>query len=281
MSAENIINLTDRKKLYSVVPVDPSDFKLDTLDSDLRSFVVSGPLGPMFDHPLHREMMLLAVAGTPAINWGTYVKPAGLRSINEIIRRRRAALEEARAAGDWRSYVFIHHRPYRVEALSQIINEVGVSDLWPLVGEVWQDTESSSASADEWQDVWELSYSRRGKFRRKSREVMAIDDRRYYRALPDFIKVYRGCRDENHIASFSWTLDQSVAEWFAYRSPGGEPILAQAEISKTQALAYFGDRNESEIVVDPFYICDCEFEIQRLPARNDMPARPGLKQEAA
>jgi hypothetical protein len=260
-------------------PMDIGDFTLDGLDADLRQFVVpNGPLGPLFDHPLHRDIRMLWTANRPEMEFNGYTQPAGLESINEIIRSKRDCLAEARAIGDWESYIFNHHRPYRIDALVEVIEEIGIQKLWPLVGYVWTDSNSVTASADEWQWVWDHCYSRRGGLSKRSRLVMSPEDRRACAALPDEFTIYRGCRFEDHAESFSWSLDRKVAVWFAHRRDDGQPLLVTTQISRSQVLAYFSGRKEAEIVLDPNTFWD--IHIERLPCEDLSSGIPNSKEAA-
>ena len=48
----------------------------------------------------------------------------------------------------------------------------------------------------------------------------------------------------------SWTTDPEVAKWFANRYQQHGQVYT-ATISKKHILAYFGGRNEAEVIVDP------------------------------
>jgi hypothetical protein len=145
----------------------------------------------------------------------------------------------------------------------QVIKRVGASKVWPLVGHVWRDSESIAQSADEWEEVWSHAYDRDGNFRKGHRRVMSAPDRRVYDALPKFVTIYRGCESEDYVCGYSWTLDRERAEWFARRfSSGG--VVAKAEVHKSVILAYFSERNESEIVVDVDFL-NWDWEITALP----------------
>lgn len=52
----------------------------------------------------------------------------------------------------------------------------------------------------------------------------------------------------------SWTTDYSKAEWFAHRYDTGseEGYILKADISRSNILAYFDSRGESEVVVNVF-----------------------------
>jgi hypothetical protein len=71
------------------------------------------------------------------------------------------------------------------------------------------------------------------------------------------VVLYRGIgltvkNHERFVRKLSWTLDFEKARWFATRHGSG--VVYQAVISKPNAkvvLAYFDDRGESEVVINP------------------------------
>lgn len=69
--------------------------------------------------------------------------------------------------------------------------------------------------------------------------------------------VYRGVTSFNadNVKALSWTLDQETAEWFAHRF-GEDGTVYEALISKEHIYAYFGGRNEAEVIVDPKHLMD-------------------------
>lgn len=92
-----------------------------------------------------------------------------------------------------------------------------------------------------------------GLFRRADRKfLMDEDEVTMLDELDDTVTVYRGMTAYNkkNIRALSWTLDKSVAEWFAKRF-GGKGVVYQAQIDKADILACFTGRNEAEIVLDP------------------------------
>ncbi len=94
--------------------------------------------------------------------------------------------------------------------------------------------------------------------------LMDEDERKFLADLPDEITIYRGC-SKKEIKSkklrFSWTLDKKVAEFFAYEHINGlsksfEKVksdfdVIEKTINKSEVIAYFNSRNESEILYFP------------------------------
>lgn len=73
-----------------------------------------------------------------------------------------------------------------------------------------------------------------------------------YNALPDTFQVYRGVASDTYRKGLSWTLSYETAEFFATRFEFNDtPVIYSFTISKKDVLAYFGDRNEAEIIINP------------------------------
>lgn len=85
--------------------------------------------------------------------------------------------------------------------------------------------------------------------------LMDQGERKRLAELEDTVTVYRGVTSLNadNIRAMSWTLDKSVAEWFAHRYKEDGTVY-EAEIDKKHILALFIGRNESEVVVEPKYL---------------------------
>jgi hypothetical protein len=72
-----------------------------------------------------------------------------------------------------------------------------------------------------------------------------------YKKLPELIKIYRGCYDDNRFG-LSWTLDLKIAEEFTrhlrYSRYGESPNVLEAYIPKDFVILKL-DRDELEIIV--------------------------------
>ena len=85
--------------------------------------------------------------------------------------------------------------------------------------------------------------------------LMTANDMEIWKALPADVTVYRGVTSDHagNIRALSWTLQQSTAEWFAHRF-GENGTVYEAHISKEHTYAYFNNRDEAEIIVDPKHL---------------------------
>jgi hypothetical protein len=168
--------------------------------------------------------------------------------INELYRQKKEMVARAEAEGDWYQYVFLHERPYRLDALPSAAKKGlsrNPSAFWKLVGDVWQDSENIRQNLAKWKRIWSSPIEDR-------EACMSGEDIRIFKSLSDEVEVWRGMNHKHYkrgLGGLSWTLDQDKAIWFASRFPHwGRPLVAKAVINKPDVLAYFGGRNESEIV---------------------------------
>jgi hypothetical protein len=197
---------------------------MEKLDPDLIPRVRDG----MIHHPL-----IIRPAATDA------------SSINRYYRDKLAAVRKAEADGDWRLYVDLHERPHRIYALLAATNK-GLkktpSEFWAIVGSVWQDSESIYASLNTWKRLWASEIEGR-------RTCMSEKDICVFDSLPEQIELWRGT-SHTSIGGLSWTLDQEKAIWFARRfcTNSRVPLVAKGTVAKGDVLAYFGERDEREIV---------------------------------
>jgi hypothetical protein len=167
---------------------------------------------------------------------------------NEVLAHKRAEAAAALAAEDWSTFMWIHERPWRLDALLEIADRLDDKTYWDLVGTVWADSENIWQNLYEWGEL--LSD------RRPGHEAMMDDDELMaLHALPDTLTIYRGHRAWNQ-DGWSWTLDSAKAEWFAKRlaQEGDECYVTVAEVDKVDVVAYLAGRGEDEIVVDPEWV---------------------------
>lgn len=85
--------------------------------------------------------------------------------------------------------------------------------------------------------------------------LMDEEEHQIFMELDDIVTVYRGVTSVNvkNIKALSWTLDRNTAEWFAHRF-GENGSVYEAQIQKQYIYAFFGGRNESEVIVDPKHL---------------------------
>lgn len=83
----------------------------------------------------------------------------------------------------------------------------------------------------------------------KPEYLMFPDELKVFRNLPDKIKVYHGTDSTFEEDDMSWSLSKKTAIWFANRFTSKNPRVESKIVDKSNVLAYFGRRGESEIVV--------------------------------
>jgi hypothetical protein len=81
-------------------------------------------------------------------------------------------------------------------------------------------------------------------------QMMCPKERVAFDALPEQIKIYRGCGPRN-MFGFSWSLDREIAAKFPFmrRYSTDQPRLLTATISKSRVAALKLERGEREVVV--------------------------------
>jgi hypothetical protein len=120
---------------------------------------------------------------------------------------------------DWEDYVALHERPYRVMALKTLLRKRAApfSQLWPVIGWVWCDTEGPSCDADFWRRTWSSTDPLKG-------QPMDPEDLVKFDQLPDEVAVWRGVDCEEATEGMSWTLERDVGVYFANRFRPSTPI---------------------------------------------------------
>lgn len=206
--------------------------KQEDLHPDLQRAVEHHEnLGPCIKHPLVFSMMH---------------SPFQNAFVNQMYAQKKKAVDDAWNENRWGSFVFLHERPYRLEAFLEAADHMSDEDYWKILGDIWTDSENIWQNYDEWAEA--LSADRADR-----KGMMDDDERKFLADLPDSFTIYRGVNDDHGHLGFSWSLSEERATWFAKRfeSHRGEAMLIAAEVKKTDVIAYFDGRGEEEIVVMP------------------------------
>lgn len=207
-------------------------FAADPLDPELVTYSYEDDEGSVFiKHPL-----VFSIWHNESLN----------RMCNAQLKGKREACDKALDEGDWPHYVWLHERPYRLDAFLAVEWQMSDAEYWALLGDVWCDSENIREHPEEWP---ELLHADRG----DRRLIMRDDEREEFDALPDTLTIWQGCTDQRD-DGWSWTLDEGKAQWFANRFAmfeKAEPRLRKATCRKSDVVAYLTRRGESEILVDP------------------------------
>jgi hypothetical protein len=217
-------------KLYDSFGIDNPDEPLcaelaERVIWDRKSF-------PVLSHPL-----VVVAPYCPGVTDNLY---------NNLLKDKRTALMRAFADNDWNTYVFLHERPYRLEALIGLKNAGKLNDrtLADLIGQVWTDCESPHVNLDHWIVLFKHVIDPAG--------LMTDGDREVWSILRDIksVTVYRGQHVDGKPTGISWTLNRDKAEWFANRWGVDGHVLKRA-VPGSRLLAYFSGRGEDEVIILP------------------------------
>lgn len=224
-------------------------FRQEELDPELEPWLEhEGPFGTCLKHPL-----VFSIVHPPQMN----------AFANERLKQQKKALQLAVANEKWRTAVFLHERPHRLEAFMAISWHLEGPDYWDLLGDVWSDTENARQNWSEWREM--LTADPEG------REMMSSEDVRSMLTAPSeefglapMTRIYRGFCYDDALRGFSWTLDRARAKWFAQRlrDPNTDPPakVATGWVARENVIAYITGRNEEEFVVLPEHVTDLEVE---------------------
>jgi hypothetical protein len=231
--------------------------KMDVKQSDIDALMdMFGPedLHPDLVHRIEERGNGHKVLHHPLIIEPMYM-PQLHKRINLMYAQKTAALEEAIAARNWPSYVYLHERPYRFDALTTVIYTYLDGEIdakgWDLIGGVWVDSENIYQNLEDWECLWD------GTDLGDRKASMSKDEQKAFKALPPVIDVWRGFAHDEAMLGMSWTTDKERAIWFAKRFAADstrKPMLASGRVKKKHVFAHFLGRNESEIVTLGEYV---------------------------
>lgn len=178
-------------------------------------------------------------------------------------------LENEKALEKWRNFMreridecssvfqiyMLITKPYKFAFIKYTSNFMSKDDLSAILADAWISTEEPNLDSN-------LSKTKLLSLFKSANPKALMDDEELaiFNNLDDTVTVYRGVTSYNadNIKALSWTLDYNKAEWFANRFGEEGGTVYEAEIDKKHILAYFGRRNESEVIVDPKYLIDIE-----------------------
>lgn len=215
----------------------------EELHEDLRPFVVDlGDVGTWIKHPLVFSIMHSSMLNA---------------MVNEQYKNKLELLSKFEEEGRWFAIFFvIYERPYRLEAFMQLEHHLSDDDYWTILASLWTDSENIWQNEDDWHTC--LTEHRSGRVE----NFMEDEEREVYKALPEELTVYRGYRRSDRVEGLSWTLSEKTARWFAKHLPSREDDslarVTKGKVKREHVLAYFGSRQEDEVVVFPEWVTDRE-----------------------
>ena len=163
-------------------------------------------------------------------------------SANAYYEQKRKASEEALEKKNYKQFVWLFERPYRVEAFIKVADKLSDTDYWRLLSDIWIDTENQYAYLKEWKKLL-------GSKRSSRHYIMTEEDDNILRALPELVTIYRGCQKGLNEDGLSWTLDKAKAKFFANRF-GKKGIILERTVSKNDIVAVLTGRGESEVICE-------------------------------
>jgi len=214
----------------------------EPLHPDLQEFVVRASPDSQLKWDVLKHPIVFGVPYTPVMNF----------FYNQQFALKMKALQQAFSEQDWHSYVFLHERPHRFEALEAIRPKLTGEAFWNLISSVWSDSEN----------LWQVGPTRIRKLLKlyPGDRHHFMDDREtgFLSRLPDQFRVFRGHQRQNQ-KGFSWTLSYNKAMWFGRRyQPAGRARISQGVVNKADIVGLVLHRNEMEVVVDPRHMRDLQ-----------------------
>ncbi len=198
---------------------------VEDLHPDLAACMESGSFGPSLRHPLVLDIM--------------YAEQMNALLNERYLHKRRAA-DKAREDGNQDAFIWLHERPFRLDALLECLSDFAAyydvenltTEECELIESVWVDAEGPRVNRDIWLELFQ------------SVPCPALGD------LPDELTIYRGTvREDND--GISWTLDEKMARFFARRFNGDRGVVKTKTIARSDALHFTDARGEREIIYDP------------------------------
>jgi hypothetical protein len=223
----------------------------EDLHTDLQEALHhNGPFGKSISHPLVQCMLY---------------SPMDNMRLNKLYEYKTKALAEARKVQDWGSFVFLHERPWRMEAVLDILHNEPIKDMkefWQTVGTVWTDSENIWQYMEEWEELFD-----RAEQDSNSIHFMDEEEREAYKRLPKRFTIYRGYHNDKSAVhggeiynkyGFSYSLDKEKAEWFAGRFQRRGRGVLKRTVDKKDVFAIKLSRQEKEIIIFPRILLDDE-----------------------
>ena len=195
----------------------------EELHPDLQPYVEDGAMGSQLRHPL------------------VYLVPLWSNGhANALYEHKVKGVEDSLANNKYSSYIFLHERPYRLDAFILIQSKLSDTQYWSLLSEIWTDTENQWQGLNKWRQLLSSKRSAR-------HYLMNEEEDNILRSLSDEVIIYRGCQKGLNENGLSWTLDKSKAEFFANRF-GKKGIILEKKSPKSNIVAVLLGRGEFEVI---------------------------------
>lgn len=174
--------------------------------------------------------------------------------VNAQLKAKQKAVAEAFRDKKWTSYIYLHERPYRLDAFMGVCDRFTDEEYWDLLGSIWTDSENIRQNEGAWRLA--MTSDRPGRDTMMDAEERAV----LYEDLEWQVDVYRGFCYPGRERGMSWTHNRVVAKFFARRLAQHDQTkyLATGRVRRDKILAYFDGRSEYEVVVLPEDVKDIE-----------------------
>lgn len=139
------------------------------------------------------------------------------------------------------------NKPYALTFIKYVRNALADNEMAELLADAWVNSECPNMDVDVSKPELVEMFTQADK-----QYLMNEKERKLLAQLSDRVTVYRGVTSNNakNVRALSWTTNKEKAKWFAHRFQENGTVYS-AQISKTQILAVFSSRGESEIVLNP------------------------------
>ena len=159
---------------------------------------------------------------------------------NKPYRARKGLAQKYLEEENFDSFIFIHERPFRLEALVEVLFSIKKEDLFRIVEYVWTDSEDPCVNLEVWKYIFNYC-----------EELGVLEDSK--KDLPEKFTIYRGTRAGIEDTGISWTLDASVAKMFSERfytkRTNKQPIVKIKEVKKEDIFLFTDARGEKEVIL--------------------------------
>lgn len=160
---------------------------------------------------------------------------------NAQLRQKKRAIKEAKAEKNWSQVIWLHERPYRLEAFVSIREQLTDREYWELLSSIWVDSENIGKNLLLWKRM--LGSQRSGK-----EYFMDDEEKLALAALPEKVEVFRGYQPGKNYNGLSYTLSKERAEWFAKRFAKDGKVRTRV-VKKSAVFAFLSVRGEQEVIL--------------------------------
>jgi hypothetical protein len=202
--------------------------KTEKLDPELVRYKKKDALGISIRHPLLYDILYL---------------PKRNAEFNYRFQFKKQMLADTLKKKKYHQYVLHYERPYRLQAIQNLIDLKTVSkkNIAEVIFWCWLDSENIWELLPEWKKLLK-------KYKKELRICMSASDKKIFTQLPDTIEIFRGCNKRNE-KGISFTLSKTKAEWFSNRfSERGSKVIMKT-VKKEKVVFYTDQRSEKEIVL--------------------------------